>query len=94
MSPWGFLAVGRPMSASVLGGIWYWASLDSEGQMESMLLRDMGKGTNWVLKESSKDTSMPGELQLLLIEPTSPGEVLRNTPARELLAIQRHGKWD
>lgn len=89
MSAWGFLAEGRPMSTSETGAL-----MDCEGQMEStlwqLLLRDIGKGANWVLKESSKDTSIPGELQLLLTVPSSPGEPFRNTPARELLAIQRH----
>lgn len=84
------------MSTSLLGGVKPGALLDDEGLMKSTLrqplLGDAGKGANWVLKEFSKDTSTPGELQLLLTEPTSPGEPLRNTPARELLDIQRHRK--
>lgn len=51
------------MSTSLLGDVATWALLDCEGQMEStsvqLLLRDMGKGANWVLNESSKDTSIP-----------------------------------
>lgn len=74
------------MSTSLLGGVEPGALLDGTGHVEStlrqLLLRDTGKGANCALKESSKGTYTPGELQLPLAEP-SPGESL---------AIQRHRK--